>query len=108
MEERNEEISEAPDVKDYGVVVYDEVRLEVALSAILPSIDVVSSYIDKGYKLNNIFVKGNEDIGTQGQAIFVLRKIPDKTDRLRYCKRCELDTYDPFCPVGHITYFKTQ
>ena len=102
MEERNEEISEKAVSRDYGRSIYKEIRIEYFLNKLLEHDHEVQSMLEEGYKLNNIFVKGNEDIGTQGRATFILRKIPDKKIGPAVCKRCGSEFKNGFCAKGHI------
>ena len=76
MEERNEEISKKVVAKDYSHVTYEEIRIEFVLEELLKHWHPYNIYRKDGYKLNNIFVDGNKDLGTQGRATFILRKIP--------------------------------
>ena len=75
MEKGNEEISKKAVSKDYGKQLYREIRIEYALSKMLGLDPEVQIMLDAGYKLNNIFIPGYKDIGIDGQAVFILRKI---------------------------------
>ena len=78
MEKGNEEIPEKAVSKDYSVVVYDEIRIEMSLARALKMLAAEKGYDFSAYKLNNVFIPGYKDIGLEGQAVFILRKISDK------------------------------
>ena len=75
MEKVNEEISEKAKVKDFSRVIYDEKRIEYTLIKLLAMDPLIQILMDAGYRLNNIFIPGYKDIGLNGQAILILRKI---------------------------------
>jgi len=80
MEKGHEEVYKEAEVKNFGVAVYDEVRLEVFLSSLLNELEQVRRYKLAGYLLNNIIIPGYRDIGLDGQAVFILRKVKYKNE----------------------------
>ena len=75
MESRHEEVSKKAVAKDYGRQIHKEVRIEYFLNKLLELDHAAQAMIEEGYRLNNILIPGYKDIGIDGQAVFILRKI---------------------------------
>lgn len=78
MEKGNEEISEKAVSKDYDLVAYEEIRIEVSAQKLLKNLYIPACVPGFAYKLNNVITPGGKDIGTDGRVTFILRKIHDK------------------------------
>ena len=82
MEKGNEEVSEKAVSKDMSIAAYEEIRIEVFLSSLVSIAANRAGFDIKDFRLNNIIIPGFKDIGTEGQAVFILRKIGNNDKKL--------------------------